>query len=324
MSLAIGVDLGGTKIEVGLVDASGIVKKHILMKTNVDAGPEDILGDVASAIKSLLSGLPQDEVIGVGVGIAGQIEKSSGKVLFAPNLFWKDVPLLATLSQLLKLPVAVTNDVRAATWGEWLYGAGCGCEDFVCLFVGTGIGSGIVSGGRMLEGGNNAAGEVGHITIDLGGPVCNCGNRGCFESIAGGRGIARRAKELIEQDSVAGKKLLQVVGKEITTITAKDVFEGNAKGEPLSMKIVGEVKDALIAGVASIVNAFNPSRLILGGSVIQYNPMLIEAIKKGVSSRALKAATDHLEIVEAKLKSQAGVIGAAAYISVLQSRCESR
>ncbi|MBE0617241.1 MAG: ROK family protein, partial [Proteobacteria bacterium] len=175
-SLAVGVDLGGTKVAVGLVDADGGLVRRTRRTTDVQAGPEAITAQIAAAVKELRAVAGPDPIC-VGVGVAGQVEPDSGRVRFAPNLKWQDVPLGRLLREALGLPVAVTNDVRAATWGEWLHGAGQGCDHLVCVFVGTGIGGGVVTHGRVLEGYAKAAGELGHMTVALGGPECTCGNR---------------------------------------------------------------------------------------------------------------------------------------------------
>ncbi len=125
----------------------------------------------------------------------GRWTRETGAVMFAPNLDWHNVPLRAEVEKACAIPVVVTNDVRAALWGEWLFGAGRGAGDLLCIFIGTGIGGGIVCGGKVLEGCSNTAGEIGHMTVDLNGPLCNCGNRGCMEALAGGWAIARRAHE---------------------------------------------------------------------------------------------------------------------------------
>jgi glucokinase len=210
------------------------------------------------------------------------------------------------------LPVVVTNDVRAAAWGEWLHGAGQGCDDLVCLFVGTGIGGGVVSGGRMLAGCSNAAGELGHITVDLHGPQCHCGNQGCLEALAGGWAIARRAQEAIAADPAAGTSLVQMAGGQQKAVTAKIVAQAFHAGDPLAQELVDEVAQALIAGAVGLVNAFNPCRLILGGGVIEGLPELVDRIDQGVCERALEAASAPLQVLPAQLKNDAGVVGAAA------------
>jgi glucokinase len=308
---AMGVDLGGTKVEVAQVDSKGQVRQRLRRATDVKDGPAAIEAEIVSAVRELQesTGSP---AAGVGVGVAGQIEPASGVVHFAPNLDWHDVPLQADLSRTLRLPVVVTNDVRAAAWGEWLHGAGQGCDDLVCLFVGTGIGGGVVSGGRMLAGCSNVAGELGHITVDLHGPPCHCGNQGCLEALAGGWAIARRAQEAIAADPSAGASLVQMAGDQQKAVSAKIVAQAFHAGDPLARKLVDEVAQALIAGTVGLVNAFNPCRLILGGGVIEGLPELVDRIDQGVRERALETASAPLQVLPAQLKNDAGVVGAAA------------
>lgn len=315
MGHAIGIDLGGTKLYVGLVDDAGKILRHELIKTSKD-GPKAVVADIIAAVKKLTQGEKSLEAI--GIGMAGQIENSTGTVLFAPNLGWKNFPLGHELRKGLGTPISITNDVRAAAWGEWLHGAGRGCNDLVCLFVGTGIGSGIVTGGRMLIGSNNAAGEVGHMTINLNGSLCSCGNRGCVETLAAGWGIAKRAKEVAAYDPAGSKGLLEMCGGNSDNITAVHVFNAAREKVPAAMKVIEETKEALIAAVAGLANAFNPERIILGGGIIQGNPELVEVIRQGVPKRGLKATTDSLEIVPAELKGDAGVVGAAAFARTQQ------
>jgi glucokinase len=243
--------------------------------------------------------------------MAGQIEKYNGIVRFAPNLGWRNVPLGAMLEEALVLPVEVTNDVRAATYGEWLYGAGQGVDDLICLFVGTGVGGGIVSGGKLLEGCDNSAGELGHLTIMTDGRQCHCRNRGCLEAYAGGWAIAERAQEAVRIDLKAGQSLITLAGS-IERITAATVTEAYATGDPVAQRIVEETAHFLAAGVVGIVNAFNPCLLVLGGGVIQGSPMYLPMVERAVRINALEAALGGLRIVTAALGNKAGVIGAAA------------
>lgn len=308
---AIGVDLGGTKIEVAAVEANGKLRQRIRRPTQAEKGPAAVKADLVAAIKAIKnssSPLP----VGVGVGVAGQIDSLKGTVRFSPNLGWDDEPFQEDLHQALGLPVVVTNDVRAATWGEWLHGAGQGCADLICLFVGTGIGGGVVSGGQILSGCSNSAGELGHITIDLNGPSCRCGNRGCLEALAGGWAIAQRAQELMAGDPRAGAFLLEIAAGKLETVTAEMVAQASQKRNPLALRIIDEATQALIAGAVSLVHAFNPCRLILGGGVIEGLPELVGRVARGVRQQALKAATEPLQIMMSGLHNDAGVVGAAA------------
>lgn len=308
--VTVGVDLGGTKVDMGIVDGSGKMIRRELIKTNKES-PEAAVYDILQAIERLKTS--QEEILVVGIGMAGQIDNQTGSVRFAPNLNWRNFPLGKALEEALKIPVKVTNDVRAAAWGEWLYGAGKGCDDLICLFVGTGIGAGIVSGGKMLTGSHNTAGEVGHMTIDLKGPLCSCGNYGCLEALAGGWAIAKRAKEMAIDDVSHGKQLLDLIGGTIDEIDARKVFKAYHLQSPIAIRVITEVKEALIAGIAGLLNAFNPAKIILGGGIITGVPDLIEVIRQGVAKRALKTSIEFLEIIQAELKGDAGIVGAAAF-----------
>lgn len=311
---SIGIDIGGTKLEAAYVDDMGRVRQRVRKPTNIKGGPSAIIEDVISCMWALREGA-ESSPVGVGVGVAGQVEKESGKVKFAPNLDWRDVSLQEELHRSVGLPVIVTNDVRAATWGEWLYGAGRGCDDILCMFVGTGIGGGVVSGGRMLAGCNNTAGEVGHITVDLNGPLCSCGNRGCLEALAGGWAISRLAREKVEADPEGGRLMLEMAGGRIEEINAQTVARAVRGGDPIARQLIDGVVDALVAGASTLVNAFNPCRLILGGGVITGMPDLIGRIDKGLRQIALSAACSSLMVIPAGLRTDAGVIGAAALAS---------
>ena len=308
---SIGIDLGGTKLEAACIDEMGRVRQRVRKATNVKAGQSAIIEDVIACMWSLREGA-ETPPVGVGVGVAGQVEKDSGIVKFAPNLDWRDVPLQEELQRSVGLPVIVTNDVRAATWGEWLHGAGRGCDDILCMFVGTGIGGGVVSGGQMLSGCNNTAGEVGHITVDLNGPICTCGNRGCLEALAGGWAITRQAREIVIADPEGGQLMLEMAGGRIEEINVATVARAVRGGDPLARQLMDRAVDALVAGASTLVNAFNPCRLILGGGVISGIPELIGRIDKGLRGQALSAACSSLLVTPAGLRTDAGVIGAAA------------
>jgi glucokinase len=306
----IGVDLGGTKIEVALVNRSGRVLDRQRLETRVSEGPAVIQSEIIETILALQNKAAA-RPIGVGIGVAGQVDPITGAVHFAMNLGWRDVPIRDVLSDALRLPVFVTNDVRAATWGEWLHGAGLGCDDLICLFVGTGIGGGVVSGGRMLTGCSNSAGELGHITVDLNGPLCHCGNHGCMEAIAGGWAIGRIGREAVEKNPGAGASLLLKADGKPEEINARTVSQAAIEGDPLAVGIIESAARALAAGAVGLVNAFNPCRLILGGGVIEGLPWLVDRVDREIHQRALAVAGTPLQVLPSQLSNEAGVIGAA-------------
>jgi glucokinase len=307
--IALGVDLGGTKIEVAAVDDAGEVIHRRRVQT--PAGDADA---VAAAIVEAVAEIREqlsDEPVGVGVGVAGQVERDTGIVRFAPNLDWHDVPLGQSLEEALGLRVVVLNDVRAVALGEWLSGAGRNTDDMVCVFVGTGIGGGIVSAGHLLEGCGNAAGEIGHMVVAMDGPACHCGRVGCLEALAGGWAIARDAKEAATRRSDDAARLLEIAGN-ADAITAETVGQAYREKDALAREIMDGVARALTVGLANLVNTFNPCRLILGGGVVDGVPELVAQVRKGIEAEALESAQAKLEVTTAKLGSDAGVVGAAS------------
>jgi glucokinase len=306
---AIGVDLGGTKIEVALVNSKGQASNNVKIPTAVHKGPEVIADDIVSIVNTLKN-IARDQIVGIGIGVPGQVSAQDGIVRFAPNLKWENVPFQQELMRKTNLPVAITNDVRAATWGEWLHGSGKGSKDIVCLFVGTGIGSGIVSGGQMLQGFNNSAGEWGHTIIQMDGPLCTCGSKGCFEALASGWAIARKAQQLIKENHEAGKNLLEKAEGKIENVTTKMVVDAYHEKDLLAEEIVVGMFHALTVGCINIANALNPERLILGGGVLSGLAEAIDHVSEGVKKYALKSASQDLQIMRTKLTQNAGVIGA--------------
>jgi glucokinase len=310
---AIGIDLGGTKTLVAQVSDEGKILRQRLFPTHASTGPDGVKKNLVAAVKGLME-KTDGHAAGVGVGVAGQVDEDRGSVRFAPNLGWREEPFREDLEKELGLPVWVTNDVRAATRGEWLYGAGRGCNDLICLFVGTGIGGGVVSGGRVLTGCSNTAGELGHITVDLNGPSCRCGNRGCLEALAGGWAIAQQAREWVTSDPEAGALVLGMVDGQTEKITAKVMADAAKAADPLALSLFERVALALAAGAASLVNAFNPGRLIFGGGVIEGYPWLVKKVAEGLEDRALPPALAPLRILRARLRNHAAAVGSAALV----------
>jgi len=296
-------------VETALVDASGKILSSHRYPTNPEKGARRIIDDVVTCVEECLD-KGKEDAQALGIGVAAQVDHS-GVVLSSPNLGWQNVPLRAILEEKLKLPVVVTNDVRAASWGEWHFGAGKGVDDFVVIFVGTGIGGGVVSGGRMLEGCSNTAGEIGHTTLIVDGRNCSCPNKGCLEAYAGGWAIAERAQEAVQANPEAGKALISLAGG-VEKITAALVSKAYHDGDILSFQLVKETAQYLSAGLVSIVNAFNPCLLVVGGGVIDGLPELIKTAEPFIKKKALKVAAQNLKVVRAALGNEAGIVGAAA------------
>lgn len=319
--LVLGVDLGGTKVETSVVDAHGRILASVRHPTEAEQTADEIIADIVASVGEVSRKLPGAEAggamrafRGVGVGVAGQVDAATGSVTYAPNLRWRDVALQARLEAALALPVAVLNDVQSATFGEWSHGAGRGVDEMVCVFVGTGVGGGVVAGGRLVRGCTGSAGELGHTIVDLEGPPCHCGSHGCLEAHAGGWAIAQRAQEAVSAQPDRARALLAAVGGRAAAITARVVTETARAGDPLAQDLMAGVMRALAAGAASIVNAFNPCVLVLGGGVLEGAPELLEAVRAGIARRALPAPARAVQVVPAALGPHAGSVGAAAWL----------
>jgi len=314
-ALTVGVDIGGTKINVGLMDPEG--RLLFVQHSQFDASkePERIIDDISAGIEVCFSKTGQ-KAEALGVGVAGQVDMK-GVVRGSQNLGWHNVPLKKMLDKHFGLPTAVINDVNAATFGEWQFGAGKGVKDLAVLFVGTGVGGGIITDGKLMSGCNNSGGELGHITIVSDGRKCHCPGKGCLEAYVGGWAIAERAQEKIRALSMEGKRLLTLAGK-IQQVTAVTVSQAYKEGDLLARLVVEETGRFLAAGVVSIVNAFNPCLVVLGGGVVEGIPDLVPMVNEITQNNALEANVEKLKIVKAALGGNAGVIGAATLAQLLE------
>jgi glucokinase len=309
--VTIGVDLGGTKLRTAIIDSQGHILESHRRLISDDRDPASITKHIADWI---IERLPASgaEAVCLGVGVAGQIDHARGIVRYAPNLEWKDVALGAQLQKATGLAAVVVNDVRAAAYGEWIHGAARNIHNAICLFVGTGIGGGIIADGHLIEGCSNSAGELGHLTLVSGGRQCSCPNRGCLEAYAGGWAIAERAREAVRQDPVSGQSLIRLAGT-IDKIDARILAKALRSGDTFASKLINETSQYLAAGITGIVNAFNPCLLILGGGIIKGFPEFISHIEAHVQKHSLAAAVAPLKVVTAGLGDDAGVVGAAAF-----------
>lgn len=309
---AIGIDLGGTKIETALVDANGDIAETQRTPTEAKQGPEHVVEIIVSTVTARFLRDTRQPIAAIGLGVAGQVDPETGVVRRAPNLDWRDFPIRERLEAALKLPVAVLNDVQAITYGECRHGVGRGVRNLVCLFAGTGVGGGVVIGGELVRGTSGNAGEFGHMTIEREGLLCSCGNRGCLETFVGGWAVAKRARDRAAAEPARAAALLRLAGG-IDGITAAIVGDAAAQGDALARALVEETGTALGVGLAAIANALNPELLILGGGIVEGLPGLVEIAERELGRRALAAALKPLRVVRSRLGADAGVIGSAMF-----------
>jgi glucokinase len=249
---------------------------------------------------------------GVGIACAGQIRPDDGLVVQAPNLGWRDFPLGARLSAATGVPVVVENDVRAAAWGEFRFGAGRGARSLIVVFVGTGLGSGAVLDGRLWRGAGNAAGEVGHTQVVVDGLPCRCGQRGCLEQYVSGTGFQRR----FEAARAAGVKtgLTDVTGDDPARLTAPMVWAAADAGDAFAREVRVDAERYLALGIANYVSVINPEVLVFGGGVVENVPALVEAATPELLVRTTVLARASLRVDRARLGDWSGAVGAADLI----------
>lgn len=303
-STAIGVDIGGTKVNALRVTVDGEVLARATLPTPEDAEtPIDVLIEVARSVLD-------DDVRVVGVGAAGLLERSTGVVRFAPNIAWREAPILDRVHVALDLPTLVDNDCTTAGFGEWRLGAGKGFDDVLYVGVGTGIGGGIVMGGRLERGARGFAGEIGHFIVEPDGPECGCGNRGCWEVVASGHAIMLDGRDAVDRH--AHSAIAEMAGGDPERVTGTLVTEAARAGDPTARGILAEVGHRLGQGIAGLVNVLDPGVVIVGGGVAEAGDLILEPARTSfvscVEGRELR--TD-VRIEPAALGPDGAAIGAA-------------
>ncbi len=300
--------VGAVAVETGEVHSLQRAPTHA--QEGAEAVLERTIGLANDAMRSLRTDHPDAEVLGVGIGSPGPLDRTTGVVHNTPNLRWQNLPVRDSIADGLGLPATLDNDGNCATYGEWWLGAGRGVSNLLGMTIGTGVGGGVVVNGRIMHGASDGAGEFGHMTIDFRGRRCRCGSYGCLEAYASGPNIAARAVEGIEAGLVSS--LSDAVGGDLSRITAETVYEGALTGDAFALDVLTDTAKMLGAGIASLVNAFNPERVVISGGVIQAGDLLLEPLRAAVRQRAFESSVDACEIRIGELGEQAGVIGAAA------------
>ena len=314
---ALGIDLGGTKTLAAVVDiTTGEVVASARKRTKAERGQEFVEQRTLELAQAAITAanLPDTSaLVAIGVGAAGQIDRQAGVVVDAPNLGVKDMRLGDILQKQFGKAVGVGNDVEVAALGEYIYGAGKGFSNFVCVFVGTGIGSGIVQNGSMYTGLTGTAGEVGHMTIQAGGRICGCGSRGCLEAYASRTAITKAIMAEIHH----GRSCILVGDAEHQLSAEEPIIRSGLLAHAIEQKdalvieVVTEAADFLGYGLASIMNFYNPEAIILGGGVIEAIDLLFERAIERARNTALSASASKTKILRAKLGDFSGVVGAA-------------
>jgi glucokinase len=308
MTLACGIDVGGTKIAGGVVDDAG----SVLEELQVTSPATDALA-IEAAIEKLVTELTtRHQIEAVGVGAAGYIDKSRSVVLFAANLAMRDVNLKADLETTLGLPVVVENDANAAAWGEFQFGAGHDVDDLLLVTVGTGVGGGVVLDGSLYRGAFGVGAEIGHMRVVPDGRRCGCGNRGCFEMYSSGSALVREARAAARAGSLLAADLLERADGDVDAITGPLITEAARDGDPFAIEQLTTIGRWLGEGIATLAAALDPAVVVIGGGVSEADDLLLDPVRQAFSTQLTgRGHRPMLEIRKARLGNRAGLIGAA-------------
>ncbi|NBD24651.1 ROK family protein [Paenibacillus glycinis] len=313
----IGIDLGGTKMLAAIVDAGGKLIAKAKEETLAERGAADTINRMEAMVRRLLAETFASSsayaVWGIGIAVAGILDPRQGTVVLATNLRWENVPLGRLFRARFDCPVQVMNDANAAALGEWMAGTGAGAKDLIFVTVSTGIGGGIISGGRLVLGASNSAAELGHISIDRHGPLCACGNRGCIELYASGNSIARIVRDEIAAGETGGEAILRLAGGDPERLTAEHVAAAASQGSAYAADKLAQAGAALGIGMISMIHLMNPKLVILGGGVSRSGRLLLDPMRETVKQYGIPGLVDGVEFKQAQLGEDAGGVGAALW-----------
>lgn len=308
----VGVDFGGTKIYAGVFNSSLECIGTARVSTKAQRGVELVIERIARCVRDAVDecDLAMDQVRGIGIGAPGAIDPEPGKVIFAPNLEWRDVPLKKVLEKELDVPVFIENDCNISALGVFEMELGAKPHSMLGIFIGTGIGGGLILDGQLFAGFNKTAGEVGHMVIQAGGPKCSCGNSGCFEALAGRTAIFRQIKSAVEQ----GQKtvLTEMLGPKLEDLRSGDLRKAIRRGDKFVAKVVEQAAEYTGIAVANLINLLSPEVVVLGGGVIEaLEDEMMAIIVETATKRALSGTAKGIDIVASRLGDEAGIVGGA-------------
>lgn len=309
---AVGVDLGGTFIKLGIVDEKGKIVKKISIDTLAQEGPERVVKQIKKGIKELLKENKKN-IEGIGIGAPGLVILKKGTVENPPNIpGWGVVPLGNIIQKEFHIPTFVENDANAAAVGEMIFGAGKKLENFIMVTLGTGVGGGLILNRKVFRGETGAAGEIGHLSINRSGRQCKCGNKGCLEAYAGNNHLVTIVKEQLgeHKDSLLYKWSVD----EEQILEPKLIHDAAEAGDQFALAIICELAKNLGSGLASIINLLDVSNVIIGGGVAGFGERLFGQVKNAIQERVLKSISPRIKVKAARLKNEAGIKGASSLV----------
>ncbi len=312
----IGIDLGGTNIAAGLVNEQFEIVAQDSTPTLVGRPGEELVADIAKMCRSVCeqAEIALEEIVSIGIASPGIVDNDTGCVVYANNLKFKNFPIIPLLREMTGVEkIYIENDANAAAWGEAIAGAAKGSKSSVMITLGTGVGGGIIADGKVFKGFNSAAGELGHIVIEVGGVPCSCGRCGCWEAYSSATGLIRMTKEKLDECAASGRetKMTELVAQK-GKINGRTAFDAKRLGDEAAAEVVEKYVDYLASGIASMINIFQPEVLSIGGGISNEGQYLLDLVVPKV--RAQQYGTDLVPLTDiriATLRNNAGIIGAA-------------
>jgi glucokinase len=312
MKYAIGVDLGGTFIKIGIVNEKGKILKKVEIETKAVEGPKEVVKQICKGIRLILSDNKM-KIEGIGIGSPGMVNSKKGTVENPPNFpGWKKVNLKKAIYKEFGIPTEIENDANDAAVGELIYGAGKKFKSFLMVTLGTGVGGGIIFNKRIYRGDSGAAGEIGHATIDYKGERCKCGNYGCIETFIGNNYLIQRIKKDLKRHPKSA--VIKLVQGDLKKITPRIIHEASLLGDEFAKSVIIEAGTKLGYGLASVVNVLDIANIIVGGGVAGFGELLFESLEQSIKERVLIPIKPRITVKPAKLKNEAGIKGASALV----------
>ncbi len=311
--LVLAVDVGGTRTRAAVVNDQGRVLARTSFATRPERGVDDTLARIDSAVRQVLGTTPLADVRGIGVTAPGPLDPWTGELFSPPNMpGWEHVPLKQYIEERFGRPTLVGNDANLAALGEHRFGAGRGVNDMIYLTISTGIGGGVILGGKLFVGAHGFAGEVGHQTVEARGPRCNCGNIGCLEIMASGPAIAREARSAIAAGEATS--MLELAGGKVEAITGEHITQAALAGDALARSLYARAGFYIGVGIVNLIHLFNPDLFVLGGGVTNAGELLFAPIRQTVDERAIPIMRKGVRIERAELRDDVGLLGATALV----------
>ncbi|MBI3291722.1 MAG: ROK family protein [Elusimicrobia bacterium] len=312
-TLSLGVDIGGTGVKLALVDGRGRIRRLQKFASPTKESPTEFLNIVGRWIRRFVGDRHLKTLRGIGLGVAGDVDHVHGRVRISPNLQWRNIPVKTLLRRYLpSIPFIIENDANAAAWAAYWVETHQRAKNLVCLTLGRGVGGGLVLNGVLYRGATGSAGEIGHMTIDLNGPACPCGSRGCIERYVGARALVERVRQAIEDGEQS--LVTELVGNNFQAVTPLVIQQAAQRGDRLAQRIWREAGERLGVALASVVNLFNPERIILAGGVARAGRLILDPARRVMRQRAFPVPGHTVRVSLSQLDQDLGVVGAALLV----------